>query len=174
MSGELLILRHGKSDWHNDTDDFHRPLNRRGKQGATAVGAWLAEVGLLPEIIISSPALRARETSERACKAMALAKKCIHFDKRLYLAEAQTLVEVLQESPPSAQRIMLVGHNPGLEELLRLLVDHPIPETADAKLLPTATLARLAIPLEWANLAHGHASLLGITRASRGEIQISH
>ena len=67
MTRELLILRHGKSDWEAGTDDFHRPLKDRGKRGAQRVGVWLLQQGLLPDHVVSSPAERAIVTAEKAC-----------------------------------------------------------------------------------------------------------
>ena len=139
---ELLILRHGKSDWDKTVDDYHRPLKNRGKRGAQRIGIWLAQNNLVPDTVISSPAERAKVTAEKACKAMGFVKKDISFEKRVYLAEVNDLLAVLANCPPSSKRVMLVGHNPGLEELLLYLCG-PIPIPDDGKLLPTATLARL-------------------------------
>ena len=165
MTRELLILRHAKSDWKTDTDDFHRPLKPRGKRGARQIGIWLAQQGIIPDIVISSPAQRARDTTERACKAMGFPKKAICYEKRLYLADLTTLLTLLKNVPPSAQRVLLVGHNPGLEALLQYLVHESLDMPGDGKLLPTATVARLDMPKDWHELAVAQARLLSITRA---------
>ncbi|HBJ28222.1 histidine phosphatase family protein, partial [Cobetia sp.] len=72
MRRELLLMRHGKSDWSVAADDFHRPLKERGKRGAQRMGAWLAQEALVPDAILSSPALRARATAEKCVKSMGL------------------------------------------------------------------------------------------------------
>lgn len=165
MTRELLLLRHGKSDWHADSDDLRRPLKDRGKRGAQRIGLWLQQQGLVPDHVLSSPAERARVTAEKCCKAMGLTAQDVHLDPRLYLATPDTLLAVLADCPANPQRVMLVGHNPGLEQLLRLLVATPIDTPADGKLLPTATLARLSMPDDWHQLLAGSASLLALVRA---------
>jgi phosphohistidine phosphatase len=112
MTRELLILRHGKSDWEAGTDDFHRPLKDRGKRGAQRVGIWLLLQGLLPDHVVSSPAERAIVTAEKACKAMGLGSRQIHREKAVYEAMTGDLLQVLAGCPGNAQRVMLVGHNP--------------------------------------------------------------
>jgi len=162
---ELLILRHGKSDWDVAVDDYHRPLKNRGKRGAQRIGIWLAQNNLVPDAVISSPAERAKVTAEKACKAMGFVKKDISFEKRIYLADVNDLLAVLGECPANSKRVMIVGHNSGLEELLRYLSESiVVPD--DGKLLPTATLARLGMPAQWGKLAPGQAKLLSITRSS--------
>jgi len=164
MTRELMILRHGKSDWDAGTDDFHRPLKDRGKRGAQRVGAWLRLQGLAPDYVISSPAERASVTAEKACKAMGMNAAAIQRERAVYEASTGELLQVLADAPDSAQRVMLVGHNPGLEELLVYLARESIAYPADGKLLPTATLARLAMPDSWQGLHAGSGALLSITR----------
>lgn len=164
MTRELLLLRHGKSDWNTGTDDYHRPLKDRGKRGAQRLGVWLRQQGLVPDHVVSSPAERAIVTAEKACKVMGMGSQDIRKDKTIYAATLGELLQVLAFCPPQAQRVMLVGHNPGLEELLDYLADEPIPTPGDGKLLPTATLARLAMPDDWGELHAGSASLQSITR----------
>jgi phosphohistidine phosphatase len=164
MTRELLILRHGKSDWDAGTDDFHRPLKDRGKRAAQRAGVWLLQQGLLPDYVVSSPAERAIVTAQKSCKAMGMNARVIHRVQAVYEATPSALLRVIADCPASARRIMLVGHNPGLEELLIYLAREPIPYPADGKLLPTATLARLAMPDNWQELHAGSAQLLGITR----------
>ena len=162
---ELLILRHGKSDWDIAVDDFHRPLKHRGKRGAQRIGIWLAQHNLVPDAVISSPAERAKVTAEKACKAMGFVKKDICFEKSVYLADVNDLLAVLGNCHSNLKRVFLVGHNPGLEELLRYL-SGSIVAPDDGKLLPTATLARLEMLADWSKLAPGQAKLLSVTRAS--------
>lgn len=166
MTKELLILRHGKSDWNADCDDFHRPLVERGKRGAELLGAWLQQQQLIPDFILSSPAVRAIETARKCCKAMGFSDRHIYQDPRIYEANAATLKAILNECPHQAKRVMLVGHNPGLEHLLADLVNQPIAETEDDKLLPTCTLAHLSLPEHWSQISSGSGQLSSMTRAA--------
>ena len=166
MHKELLLLRHGKSDWSVATDDFNRPLKKRGKRAAQKMGVWLQQQDLQPDHVLSSPAERALVTSEKLCKAIGLDVQCIHQDQRLYAASPASLKQVLAECPASAQRVLLVGHNPELEALLAELVKDEIVWPEDGKLLPTATLARLIMPDNWTRLDAGCATLASITRPS--------
>lgn len=161
---ELLILRHGKSDWDNDLDDFNRPLQDRGKRDAQRIGVWLQQQDLLPDYVVSSPAERAIVTAEKCCKVMGMASSDIHQDKRIYAADLSDLMAVLNSCPEEARRVMLVGHNPGLEELLGYLVDQEGPLSNDDKLLPTATLARLKVNGDWGRLGENGAVLESITK----------
>ena len=148
---ELLLLRHGKSDWNTDTTDFYRPLNKRGKRNAQQMGKWLDEQQLTPDLIISSPAIRALTTAEIACKAMSLPLHSIQPEKCIYEASLSDLRQLLLHIPDSIQRLLLVGHNPGFESLLSYLAPNiPIPD--DGKLMPTATLAYLQLGPQWSFL----------------------
>jgi len=164
MTRELLLLRHGKSDWGTDVDDYHRPLKDRGKRGAQRVGVWLAQQGQVPDHIVSSPAERALVTAQKTCKVMGNGDQGIQQDIRIYAAGIEELLAVLSDCPQDAGRVMLVGHNPGLEELLVWLAGETIPLPEDGKLLPTATLARLQMPADWRALVAGCARLDSITR----------
>lgn len=164
MTRELLLLRHGKSDWSVGVDDFYRPLKDRGKRAAQRIGVWLAQQKLVPDVIISSPAERALVTAEKACKAMGNGAQDIQQQERIYEAALGDLLKVLADCPADAGRVMLVGHNPGLEELLEWLVIDRVPVPEDGKLLPTATLARLQMPADWGTLIAGCAQLHSITR----------
>ncbi len=164
MKRELLILRHGKSDWQVNADDFHRPLKNRGKRGAQRMGVWLLQQNLVPDYIISSPAERAIVTAEKCCKVMGKAIVEIHQIPQIYEATPYILLRILEDIPQKAQRVMLVGHNPGLEQLLTYLVKGDIPLPEDGKLLPTATLARLTMPTCWDTLQTDCAELASITR----------
>lgn len=164
MANELLILRHGKSDWDAPCDDFHRPLKDRGKRDAQRIGIWLAQQDLRPDIIISSPAERALVTAQKCCKAMGMSVQKIHADQRIYEADSSTLVKVLADCPKKAKRVMLVGHNPGLEVLLLWLSEENLSVPVDGKLLPTASLARLKINRKWNKLSRGCAKLKSLTR----------
>ncbi len=164
MKGKtLLILRHGKSDWATGHEDYHRPLVARGRQGSQKMGAWIRQQKLVPETVISSPAERARATTVAACKAMGLPVKTVRWDERMYAAPVEALLAALADCPKSARRVMLVGHNPGLEDLVEYLTGRlEVPE--DGKVLPTSALARLEMIEDWRKLTPGCAKLISLTR----------
>ncbi len=164
MKGKtLLVLRHGKSDWTTGHEDFHRPLVNRGHQGSRKMGAWIRHQRLLPDAVLSSPAERARATTVAACEAMGLPLKKVRYDQRLYAASLEDELAVLAELPKSVRRVMMVGHNPGLEELVDYLASGlTVPE--DGKVLPTSALAQLEMVAEWRDLTQGCASLIALTR----------
>jgi phosphohistidine phosphatase len=165
MSRELLILRHAKSDWDAiAVADFDRPLTGRGKQDVPKIGAWLQRHGLVPDHIVSSPAERARQTVVKLCKTLGIDKAKIVWDPAIYGATLNALLGVLARLPASASRVLLVGHNPGLETLLEYLCGDPLEPADDGKLLATATLARLELPPDGAPPAPGSARLISIIR----------
>lgn len=165
MPRELLILRHAKSDWGDSAArDFDRPLAKRGKADAPRIGAWLYREGLVPDHVVSSPAQRARQTTSRVCKTMEFKAGRVVWDQALYEANVPTLLEVLGRCPATARLVLLVGHNPGLEDLIRHLAGDEVEEPADGKLLPTAAVARIEMPEDWDRLEAGCGQLVGITR----------
>jgi len=163
---ELLLIRHAKSDRSDDLPDFDRPLKSRGKKEALRMGEWLLEQGLCPDWIVSSPAQRAHDTAEKLCKSLGLTDDDIHFDDQIYEADIDSLKHVLADCPASSQRVLLVGHNPGLEDLLLDLVDE-VEADEDGKLMATATLARIQLPDDWSDLDTNCGQLISITRAER-------
>ena len=162
---ELMLLRHGKSDWSQPVADEQRPLKKRGKLGVQRMGAWLAQQALVPEAVLASPALRARVSAEKCLKAMGETTDGLEMDPALYHGVPETLVARIARTPNTIQRLMLVGHNPDLEDLLHYLLPEPPALASDGKLLPTASLVRLAIDGSWSQLAPGAARLLDIRRA---------
>ena len=159
MSRTLILLRHGKSDWSTDKDDFDRPLKKRGKNASRQVGEWLSENKRVPDFAITSPAKRAMQTARIACKAMGINQEDIYSRKHIYLATPEELLYVLEDCPAQAQCVMLVGHNPGLEELLYYLVNGSLTIPEDGKIMTTATLAILEMPDTWTHLQSGSAKL---------------
>lgn len=148
----LALLRHAKSDWDDiGTRDFDRGLNDRGRKGAKLIGRHIREYGLNWDVLIASSAERVQRTLEAA-----LPDAEPLFDKRLYLASTDTIVEVIQEMADGADTVLVAGHNPGLQEMLFMLV----PPTAENTLFdeaatkyPTATLAVFELDIDdWADL----------------------
>jgi phosphohistidine phosphatase len=164
MSRELWLLRHAKADRDICVNDFDRPLKKRGKQAAQRVGVWMKQQNLIPDLVISSPAQRAMATAKMVCKAVGLTGQSIQQDKRVYAQGFERLKTVLAECTMQSARVLIVGHNPELEELLvNLAGENNVPDVD--KLLPTAALARLTMPDDWANLDAGSAQLLAIIYA---------
>lgn len=161
MSRELWLLRHAKAKRDASYEDFDRPLKKRGKQDALELGVWLQQQNLIPDWVLSSPAKRAIGTATRVVEAMDGHDLTIMQDKRLYAQGFEQLKVVLAECPAKAQRILLVGHNPELEDLLIYLVGLAnVPDRN--KILPTAALARLAMPDDWTQFSTESAQLLSI------------
>ena len=147
MPRQLLILRHAKSSWADDSmDDWERPLNERGARDAPRVGALLRQRNLVPDLIVSSDAVRA-ETTARAAAEAAGYKGKIALSPELYHATPQAIVDVLRTLTGAASPVMIVGHNPGLEDLVKQL-------TGESVDLPTATLVHLDLPVDgWSEVA---------------------
>jgi len=163
MSRELWLLRHAKAERDTQTDDFDRPLKKRGKRAAEKLGAWLEEQQLLPDVMISSPAKRAYATAKIVRDASGLGELTIHQDTRVYFQGVTQLLLVLAECAGRFNRVLLVGHNPDLEELLVYLVAEQL--SGVSKLLPTATLARITLPDDWTKLDAGSGQLLSVIYA---------
>jgi phosphohistidine phosphatase len=146
MVKTLLVFRHAKSSRKdNALDDHDRPLNKRGNQIAPLMGEWIAQQNAVPELILSSTAKRAKSTAKKAAKAMGY-KGEIRYDKSLYLAQPSAYLQILQTSATEQTRVMLVGHNPGLENLIQTM-------TGKVQSLPTAALAEIRLDIEsWQNL----------------------
>jgi len=143
---KLLLLRHAKSSW-DDTGlaDFERPLNDRGRRAAPLVGRFMRERELRPDLVLCSPAERTRQTVALVLEAAGLSAP-VRFDERIYDATVGRLVEVVSQAGEGAGEILLVGHNPGMEELLELL-------TGETRRMPTAALARIHLDTDdWAEL----------------------
>ncbi len=160
----LFLLRHAKAEQDIEVVDWLRPLKKRGVRAAKHMGAWLTEQNIHPELIISSPAKRALSTAKKVCQAMDRSSSDIRQDERIYNATLELLYQVIQECPASAQSILIVGHNPSLEEFLKDVSQDEIEEAPDGKLLPTTALAQLEITIPWAEIRAKSASYQGITR----------
>jgi len=130
----VLLLRHAKSSWkHPDLGDHDRPLNKRGKGDAPLMGRLLKREDLVPDIIISSTSLRARATAEAVAKASSYDGEIV-LNKSLYAAGPEAYLGVIHALSDEYVRVLIVGHNPGLEELVELL-------TGEIHLMPTCSLA---------------------------------
>lgn len=149
----LSLLRHAKSSWDDPVErDFDRPLNGRGHRAARRMGEWLREHEPSFDQVTASPALRIRQTIE-GVEAGLNAKLKPAFDKRIYMASAASLFELIQETPDDVGHLLLIGHNPGLEDLLLLATEGDssvLRGEAEVK-YPTATFATIELPIDsWA------------------------
>jgi phosphohistidine phosphatase len=155
----LYLLRHAKSSWDDpDLKDFDRPLNKRGLKAAPRVGALLQKQKLQPDIVLSSPALRAKQTTHIVCEAAGLSS-LINFDERIYEAGVQRLFEIVIGFSDTINVAVMVGHNPGFEELVSAL-------TGESQRMPTAALACIELKIKkWSDLTGGSGKLKWLVRA---------
>jgi phosphohistidine phosphatase len=142
----LYVLRHAKSSWKDaDIADHDRPLNKRGKSDAPRMGRLLREQDLVPDLIISSTARRTRQTVEYIIEESGY-QGDVFWVEALYAADPDAYIETLQTLPDQYARVMVVGHNPGLEELVAMLTD-------EWERMPTAALAEISLGIEsWADI----------------------
>jgi phosphohistidine phosphatase len=151
----LLLLRHAKSSWSEPgASDHERPLNRRGQEAAPRIGAYLARHGLIPDGVLCSPARRARETWELVSAETPAAPPAT-FTERLYDATPRTLLDVFRHAEPQATSLLVVGHNPGLQEVATQLIASGDLEDRERlrEKLPTGGLVVIDFPIEdWVKL----------------------
>ncbi len=154
----LYILRHAKSSWDDAAlSDFERPLNERGLKAAPLVGGVMKKKQFQPELILSSPARRAEQTAA-LIKQSAGIGGAIQFDERIYEASPARLLEVISEQDEKIASVMLVGHNPGLEGLLKFL-------TGELQPMPTAALAIVDLEIDkWSGINSSKGNLRMLIR----------
>ena len=161
----LLIMRHAKSSWKdNDLKDRKRPLSNRGKRNAPQMGELIKEKELVPQLILSSDAVRSKQTAELVAKASGFTGDIKTLDE-LYMAEADEYIEAVRKVSDGLERVMIIGHNPGLESLIPMLTDQ-------VESLPTAAVAFLNLPIDsWKKLnKKTHAELIEIWRPKELEV----
>jgi phosphohistidine phosphatase len=143
----LLILRHAKSSWKDpDLPDHDRPLNKRGKNDAPRMGKLLKDKDIIPDLIISSTAARAKKTAELVAKACKY-KGEISLNQSLYGAEPADYLKVLQELSDKHKTVLVVGHSPSVEETVDVLTGSP------DVIMSTCALAHISLPIQnWAKL----------------------
>ena len=155
----LILLRHAKSDWSGGEADIDRTLNPRGQSQAPEAGSWLAEHMPTIDLAIVSPATRARATWALASAELGHSPEA-RIDDRAYAASVNDLLQIVQELPDELRNVILVAHNPGLEDLVSVL-------TGESVSLPTSALAVLGVPGTWAELEASTADLVVSGRATR-------
>jgi len=152
---DLALVRHAKSSWDNpEIADHDRPLNARGRRDAVLVGRYLRGAGLLPELVLCSSATRARQTLELLDLAPAAE---VLLEEGLYGADARLMLDRLRTIAREIGSVLLIGHNPGMEDLARMLVDDGL---ESEEKFPTGAVAELSLPIQsWSELAPGVARL---------------
>jgi phosphohistidine phosphatase len=153
----VLILRHAKSSWkHQDVNDHDRPLNKRGKRDAPHMGELIQDKHLVPDFIISSTAKRAHSTAKAVAKAAGY-KGDITLNQSLYVAPPTAYIDVLHDLPNKYARVLMVGHNPGLEQLVNML-------SGEEHTMPTCSLVHVQLRMNgWTEIDYEtQGKLLGI------------
>ena len=161
----LTLLRHAKSGWDDPvTRDFDRPLNPRGRRAARTVGREMRSLGLAFDHVVASPARRVVETIDEV--ETAFGQLATHYDDRIYLAPTAMLVELVHQIPDTVDRLLLVGHNPGLEELALYLAGADGAQRAEVEVkYPTSTLAEIELPVEhWSDVGRGEGRIVRFIR----------
>jgi phosphohistidine phosphatase len=161
----VYLLRHAKSSWKDRSlADRDRPLAKRGRWAAKAIAGHLEAEEIRPDLVLCSPALRARETLKRI-EPVFPGETEVRVDERLYGASEAGLFERLRMLPEEIGSVMLIGHNPGLEELGLGLASEGEGLAQMREKYPTAALATLDLPAErWSNIERGSAELVGYVR----------
>lgn len=137
----LLLMRHAKAGWDGSQhSDLERSLNQRGMQEAPQMGAFLKEEDLIPQLILASPAKRSRQTVEKVVASSSYEGE-VQYYPEFYMAEAPAYLERLGQLPDDFERVLVVGHNPGLEGLLQIL-------SGEVLSLSTGSLAQINLSLD--------------------------
>jgi len=156
----LYVLRHAKSDWGDESlPDFDRPLNHRGRKAAKSIGREMAARGIHPELVISSPAVRAKETVERLLEGFA-ENLDVTEDRRIYEAGLHTLILIISSVSDEVERLMIVGHNPGLQDLVVALTEASALHEEATEKFPTGALAEIRFDIDqWSDVSPGTGQL---------------
>lgn len=152
----LSLVRHAKSSWNApELSDFERPLNPRGRREAPAMAQRLKQLEQTPDLLLTSPALRAITTARVFAQELGIAAESVQLSSRIYEAERDTLVELVRGFDPAVQHALLFGHNPGFSELAGWLARCPFQE------MPTCAIVMLALPIDtWAELRRDGGQLI--------------
>lgn len=152
----LYIVRHAKSSWDDPSlRDFDRPLNDRGKRDAPTMGKRLHKRNILPDIMISSSAKRARSTAKRIAQELNFSEKQIRLTDSLYHAGPELICSVIRQLPDTAHSVMLFGHNPGLTDFVNQYIDVRIDN------IPTCGIVAAKFPVHsWKDIGNVKGELL--------------
>lgn len=163
----IALLRHAKSSWDDPVDrDFDRPLNAKGRRAAETMGRHIRQQGWTYDAIVASPAVRVLETLD-GVEAGLGRKLPAQLDKRIYMAAGVTLLDIVHEQDHGADRLLMIGHNPGLEDLIFLLTpadNNPHRQAIDIK-YPTATLCEMQFDVEsWEDVSGKIGEIVELVR----------
>jgi len=136
-----MLMRHAKSDWNSHKADIDRPLNERGRKDAMSMGVYLKDRSLVPDRMVVSAAQRTQETADLLLSSLPVQDKDIIVDKELYLADRETLCEMIEIYALDNQRLLILAHNPGMDDLVEYLASTPPQLTASGKLMTTCAVA---------------------------------
>lgn len=151
----LTLIRHAKSDWKSASlSDFDRPLNPRGKKAASLMGRRLVERGTIPELLISSPARRARKTAKLMARELGISKHAIVYRFEIYEAGEETLITLIGDLEDRYEHVALVGHNPGISALAAWLC----PDSSGW--MPTCAVLTLELSCNWEDITRGYGCIL--------------
>lgn len=156
MTLTLTLLRHAKSGWNDPVArDFDRPLNERGDRAAVLIGQWIKRNDLQFDHVLASPAVRVIDTIDQVVKGLGT-RIDAQWDRRIYLASSATLMDVLRDEGEQHKSVLMIGHNPGLEDLVFDIVpddgSSPLRDVIYEK-YPTAALTRMELAIDkWADL----------------------
>ncbi|RXF71395.1 histidine phosphatase family protein [Arcticibacter tournemirensis] len=143
MMKKILLVRHAKSDWENsELKDFDRPLNKRGQKNAPEMAGRLLKAGLIPEILVTSPALRALTTAECFADVLSIERSAIIKEPQIYEASSSTLLSIINSLDNKHHFAALIGHNPGLTNLAVNLCD------SDIYNIPTCGMVLIHFPFD--------------------------
>jgi phosphohistidine phosphatase len=155
-----MILRHAEAGQDPAAaSDADRTLTARGRDDAARQGAWMTSSGFRPDRTLASTALRAVETAQLVSAAWGEDALDISWDPALYLASLRRLMLTLAKLPADGGRVLLVGHNPGLADLVEHLTGRPLAMHDRGRVFPTATLAHVVLPRGWGQLTAGCGEL---------------
>ena len=163
----VTLLRHAKSSWDDPVErDLDRPLNAKGRRAAVTIGRHMKEAGLAYDAVLASPAVRVLETLDGVEEGYGRPLSPA-LDRRIYMASGETLLDLVQEADADAERLLIVGHNPGLEDLVFLFV--PEGESAHRDAIdvkyPTATLCEIRFDVDdWDSVRSGTGSIAAFVR----------
>ena len=161
---EILLVRHAKSDWHSHTAYIDRPLNKRGSRDAERMGQYLTQSNISPDRAVTSVARRAQDTANLVLGSLPTVRDEMTIDKELYLADLHTLLEAIQLYAIEGECLMLVAHNPGMDEIVHYLSDTDPVYTDNGKLMTTCAVAHFQLDSLDELKRPGKAKLLRIIR----------
>ncbi len=151
---KLWVIRHAKSSWKTGHSDFDRPLNKRGERDGPRMAAWLSTQEDPPEWIVSSDAARARATADFVCAGAGVSTEALLLESRLYGASAETILDVVRETPDDFSTMAIICHNPGITDFVNAMLGEYRFDN-----LPTFGVAKLDVGEPWVDLTFDSASL---------------